>query len=73
MAMWCLLHADDYADAVLMAVNLGNDTDTVALLTGVFAGMYYEMHGIPTKWIEQLAGKKKILDTLDHFYLHCAE
>jgi len=23
--------------------------------------------------IEQLAGKKKILDTLDHFYLHCAE
>ncbi|MEE6132159.1 ADP-ribosylglycohydrolase family protein [Priestia flexa] len=72
-AVWCLLHADDYADAVLMAVNLGNDTDTVALLTGVFAGMYYEMHGIPTKWIEQLAGKKKILDTLDHFYLHCAE
>jgi hypothetical protein len=23
--------------------------------------------------IEQLADKKKILDTLDHFYLHCAE
>ncbi|MBY6087369.1 hypothetical protein [Priestia flexa] len=23
--------------------------------------------------IEQLADKKKILDTLNHFYLHCAE
>lgn len=21
--------------------------------------MYYEMHGIPTKWIEQLAGKRR--------------
>jgi len=33
-SLWCLLNADNYRDCVLRAVNLGEDTDTVAAVAG---------------------------------------
>ena len=57
-ALWCLLHTDNYKDAVLTAVNLGSDTDTVAAVTGGLAGIMYGIggkRGIPEEWIGQLA------------------
>ena len=57
-ALWCLLHTNTYRDAVLTAVNLGSDTDTVAAVTGGLAGIMYGVggeSGIPEEWIRQLA------------------
>lgn len=57
-ALWCLLHSGSYKNAVLMAVNLGNDTDTVAAVTGGLAGLMYgvgeKKGGIPEEWIKQI-------------------
>ena len=33
-SIWILLNTSNYKDAVLKAVNLGNDTDTTAAVTG---------------------------------------
>jgi hypothetical protein len=38
--VWCLLRGRDYKDCVLNAVNLGQDTDTIAALTGGLAGIH---------------------------------
>jgi ADP-ribosylglycohydrolase len=38
-AFWCFLTTDNYRDAVLKAVNLGEDTDTTAAVTGSMAGL----------------------------------
>ena len=38
---------DNYKDAVLKAVNLGEDTDTVAAICGGLAGIYYGFDEIP--------------------------
>ncbi|MDR1307101.1 MAG: ADP-ribosylglycohydrolase family protein [Treponema sp.] len=38
-ALWCFLTTDSYRDAVLKAVNLGEDTDTTAAVTGALAGL----------------------------------
>lgn len=59
-SIWCLLTTNSYQDAVLKAVNLGNDTDTVAAVTGGLAGLYYGIENIPKEWIETLARNKDI-------------
>ena len=50
-AIWCLLTTDNYRDCVLKAVNLGEDTDTVAAIAGALAGALYGYDDIPKKWI----------------------
>ncbi|MCS7028436.1 MAG: ADP-ribosylglycohydrolase family protein [Bacteroidia bacterium] len=58
--IWCFMQTDTYKEAVLQAVNLGDDTDTIASITGGIAGLYYGLESIPVQWIEQLARKDKI-------------
>ena len=59
-AIWILIHTKTYAAAVLTAVNLGNDTDTTATVTGGLAGMHYGWKEIPAEWLNILAGKERI-------------
>lgn len=59
-ALWCFLNTTSYADCVLTAVNLGDDTDTTAAVAGALAGVYYRFEAIPPKWIGQLRGKAVI-------------
>lgn len=64
-ALWCLINSESYTDCVLMAVNLGGDTDTTAAVAGGLAGILYgtgNEKGIPKKWIEQIAKKDWIED-----------
>jgi ADP-ribosyl-[dinitrogen reductase] hydrolase len=46
--------------AVLKAVNLGEDTDTTAAVTGGLASLYYGYQSIPEKWVIMLARSKEI-------------
>ena len=59
-SIWCLMTSDNYKDAVLKAVNLGDDTDTTAAVTGGLAGLLYGLDEIPPHWIEQLARRSDI-------------
>ncbi|SEW32388.1 ADP-ribosylglycohydrolase family protein [Chitinophaga arvensicola] len=61
-SIWCILTTDNYADAVLQAVNLGRDTDTTAAVTGGLAGLLYGQEAIPGRWISVLARKEDIED-----------
>ncbi len=61
-ALWCLLTTSSYSEAVLKAVNLGEDTDTTAAVTGGLAGLYYGFENIPLEWVEQIARKDDIID-----------
>lgn len=47
----CMLNTDNYEDAVLKAVNFGEDTDTTAAVCGGLAGIYYGYDSIPKDWI----------------------
>ena len=61
-SIWCLLNTDNYKDAVLKAVNLGEDTDTTGAVTGGLAGLLYGYEDIPKNWLNQLARKNDIDD-----------
>jgi ADP-ribosylglycohydrolase len=67
-ALWCLLNTDNYKDCVLKAVNLGDDTDTVAAVAGGLAGMFYGVDGIPKEWLEKLARRDYIEKLCEDFY-----
>jgi len=54
-ALWCFLHSDSYEEAVLKAVNLGDDADTTAAVCGQLAGAYYGESGIPLQWLNAVA------------------
>ncbi|HEY9261840.1 ADP-ribosylglycohydrolase family protein [Chitinophaga sp.] len=59
-SIWCILTTDNYADAVLKAVNLGGDTDTTGAVTGGLAGLMYGLTGIPEKWMGELVRREDI-------------
>ncbi|MDR2551732.1 MAG: ADP-ribosylglycohydrolase family protein [Treponema sp.] len=54
-ALWRFLTAENCRTAVLKAVNLGDDTDTAAAVTGALAGLAYGVEGIPPDWLDALA------------------
>ena len=54
-ALWCLLRQPSYADVVLTAVNLGEDTDTVAAVAGGLAGICFGYEAIPREWLNVIA------------------
>jgi len=64
-AIWCLCNTTRYRDCIIKAVNLGEDTDTVAAVAGGLAGLHYGMKSIPTEWIEQIV-KREYIENLCH-------
>lgn len=59
-AIWCLLNTETYASAVLKAVNMGEDTDTTACVTGGLAGIYHGYNGLLKDWSDEIARFKDI-------------
>lgn len=58
--LYCLKNTDSYRDAVLMAVNMGNDTDTTAAICGGLAGIYYGYDAIPIDWTKEINHLDKV-------------
>lgn len=67
-ALWSFYHSDSFSGAVLTAVNLGDDADTVGAVTGQLAGAYYGYSNIPEEWISVLAKRDYIFDLIKHLY-----
>jgi ADP-ribosylglycohydrolase len=64
-ALWAFHDATDFREAVLKAVNLGDDADTTGAVCGQLGGACWGESGIPTEWLEGLARKDMIEQALD--------
>jgi len=53
-AAWCFLHSDSFQEAILLAVNLGDDADTTGAVCGQIAGAFYGEESIPEAWKARL-------------------
>ena len=56
-ALWAFQGAEDFGEAVLTAVNLGDDADTTGAVCGQLAGAFWGESGIPAEWRDGLARK----------------
>ncbi len=49
-AVYCFLQASNFEDAMVRAIRLGGDTDTIAAMTGALAGARWGIASIPKRW-----------------------
>ena len=61
-AVWSLITTDSFDQALLKAVNLGDDTDTVGAIAGGLAGLYYGYDSIPEDWLSAIKRRDWIED-----------
>jgi ADP-ribosylglycohydrolase len=59
-ALWAFHDATDFRQAVLRAVNLGDDADTTGAVCGQLAGACWGETGIPQQWRDGLTGRELI-------------
>lgn len=56
-ALWAVLSTQSFEEAVVQAVNLGDDADTTGSVAGAIAGALYGMEAIPRRWKNALRGE----------------
>ena len=59
-AVWSLVTTEHFDAALLTAVNLGYDTDTVGAIAGGLAGLYYGYEAIPEDWLSAIPRREWI-------------
>ena len=59
-AMWAVDTTSSFAAALLKAVNLGDDADSVGAVAGQLAGARYGLTGIPQNWLDVLLHRERI-------------
>jgi ADP-ribosyl-[dinitrogen reductase] hydrolase len=64
-ALWAVERTESFEEALVLAVNLGDDADSVGAVTGQLAGALYGMSGIPTRWLEPLAWRERLVGAAD--------
>ena len=59
-AIWALANSGSFDGALLKAVNLGDDTDTVGAIAGGLAGLFYGYDAIPADWLAAIQRREWI-------------
>jgi ADP-ribosyl-[dinitrogen reductase] hydrolase len=59
-AIWAVANTSSFEDAIIQAVNLGDDADTVGAVAGQFAGAAYGESGIPHRWLDRLEWRREL-------------
>lgn len=59
-SLWSVARSGTFAEAVLLAANLGEDADTTAAITGQLAGALFGASEIPQIWLQSLAQRDYI-------------
>lgn len=66
-SIWCILNTNEYEEAVVKAINLGEDTDTVGAITGSIAGLIYGSEKIPERWTSKLKNKEYLISLIKNY------
>lgn len=67
-AVWAVLTSSSFEEAVLKAVNLGDDADTVGAVAGQFAGARWGLSSIPQHWVDRIYDKDRIVQLSEQLY-----
>jgi len=64
-ALWAVDRTDSFSEAVVLAVNLGGDADTVGAVAGQLAGALHGVAGMPERWLDLLAWRARLREAAD--------
>ena len=69
-ALWAFYNDNDsFETGALLAVNLGDDTDTTGAIYGQLAGAVYGIDGIPQRWRDQLFQSNFLITLANGLYI----
>lgn len=63
-----LSHPHSFEEAVIYAISLGGDTDTIGAMTGAISGAYLGVEAIPPKWQDKLENREYIKGLADRLW-----
>ena len=66
-AVWAVRTTTSFADAVIAAIDLGGDTDTVATVAGAIAGARHSVQGTPSRWLAYVHGAVGTPEGVTHY------
>ena len=64
-SLWSVARSGTFAEAVLLAANLGDDADTTAAITGQLAGALHGAATFPEHWLDRLVWRAQIARVSD--------
>jgi ADP-ribosyl-[dinitrogen reductase] hydrolase len=64
-SFWALTQHDTFEQAIVVAVNLGQDADTTGAVAGALAGARWGASGIPERWLDALLGRDELTELAD--------
>jgi ADP-ribosyl-[dinitrogen reductase] hydrolase len=67
-ALWAFNETQCFEEGALLAVNLGDDADTVGAVYGQLAGAYYGLADISVHWYNKLVQRDMILKMADDLF-----
>lgn len=66
-SLWCALNAESYRETVILAANLGDDTDTVAAIAGTIKACQSDEIEIPDEWLTQIVNRSFLNEVIGPF------
>lgn len=66
--LWSFAQTSSFEEGLLLAVNLGEDSDTIGAIYGQLAGAYYGIGQIPSNWLQALHQKDFIQNIAQALY-----
>jgi poly(ADP-ribose) glycohydrolase ARH3 len=64
-----LTHPQSFEEAIIYAISLGGDTDTIAAMTGAISGAYLGIEAIPEGWKQRLENREYIEELAQKLWL----
>lgn len=66
-ALWAFNTTSTFEDALVAAVNLGGDSDSIGAVCGQIAGAYYGFDAIPDRWVKSVKDHEKVDALIESF------
>ena len=64
-AFWAVTQHPTLEEAIIAAVNLGQDADTTGAVAGALAGARWGLAAIPERWLDMLQPREELLELAD--------
>lgn len=72
-ALWCTAKAQSIQEAIILAANLGGDTDTIATIAASWTAVRYPMQAVPAEWQAELLNHELLNKLIEPFVTKYAD
>jgi ADP-ribosyl-[dinitrogen reductase] hydrolase len=65
VGLWCLEHAEDFEESLVLVIHAGGDTDTNGAVAGAILGAWHGASAIPERWTRSIHNADQLVSLAD--------